>query len=221
MKNSIIIFSGILLLSMFGCEMSNDADLKSENLTQKVTLLKSIDTDGNVTEVPFTRAARTNNLGINARKSEGNVMVNGHMDYFPNDSDNTWKKSLNANGNATSGKGQVEVKSNFWGDIHGSVICTYAEGNDAVVAMYITNEKESLNPVYTKGKIVWFRLIDNGEGKNAPADQHYNRVWYTTEEFESIEDAQVYILEEVSCLDILENFWGTPVDIQEGNFQVK
>ncbi|MBN3522016.1 hypothetical protein JYB62_18575 [Algoriphagus lutimaris] len=221
MKNFSIIFSCLFLLIVSGCEMSNEEGLTSDPTMMKSTnILNTVDFDGNIKQVPIQPTSQSKKAsGIQSRRAE--VMVNGHMEYFANDSENTWKKSLNASGNATSGKGQVEIKSNFWGDVHGTVLCTYAEGNEVVVAMFITDSKEDLNAWYQDNTVVWFRLTDNGEGNGATPDQHYNTIWYYPGAFDTIEDAQDVIANNFTCQDLFGYGWGTPVDIKEGNFQIK
>jgi hypothetical protein len=207
------------LIIISGCEMSSEVDVQSDSLKNGAQVLNSIDLDGNTNQELIQPSSRSSKSpDANARKTE--FMVSGHMEYYPNDSENTWKKSFNASGNATSARGQIEVKSNFWGDVHGTVLCTYAEGNDAVVAMYIT-KADNLNLWYNEGTIVWFRLIDNGEGSKAEADQVYSNIWYTDVSFDTIEDAQDYILNTLSCQDLFGFNWIIPRDIQERNFQIK
>lgn len=222
MKNFSIILSCAFLLIISGCEMSGEVDNTSDPTMKITNILNTVDLDGNIKEFevqPNSSTRKTTNN--NARKGDGTVSINGHMDWYPNDSENTWKKSLNAiNGDATSGKGQVEVKSNFWGDVHGSVMCAYSEGNEAVVAMFITKAPDEMNVWYNEGSIVWFRLTDNGEGNNAPADQHYNTIWYYAGNFETIEEAQDFLMD-YTCEDLFGYGWGTPRDIAEGNFQIK
>lgn len=222
MKNFSKIFAFAFLIMLSGCEMSSEIDKPSDPTLKITNILNTVDFDGNMKQVEvqpnFSNGKATNS---NARKGDGTVSINGHMDWYPNDSENTWKKSLNAiNGDATSGKGQVTVKSNFWGDVHGSVMCAYAEGNEAVVAMYITQAPDEMNVWYNEGSIVWFRLTDNGEGKNAPADQHYNTIWYYPGNFETIEEAQDFLMD-YTCEDLFWYGWGIPRDIAEGNFQIK
>lgn len=220
MKKSSVILSGVFLLSLFGCEISSNSDGPSDLMAKKVNLLNSMDTEGNLNQMPIELKPLDNTKEISARKYEDGVTVRGHMDWYPVDSESTWKISVNATGNATAGNGQFEMKSTFWGDFHGSVLCTYAEDNVAVYAIYITDLKTP-SFVFEEGKIVLFKLIDNGEGANSPADQHYNTAFYTPEEFETIEDAQEYLANNHNCESLFGFYWGFASDIQEGNFQVQ
>lgn len=209
-----------MLLFCFGsCDFSNDAELLKDDVasTKGPSILKSMDKSGKITESPIIHSTIISNA--NAKVTP--YKASGHMDWFPFDSESTWKKSLIAIGTETTGKGNVEISSTAWGDVHGTVLCIYAEETEAVVAMWITNEKEIGHEVYEMGRIVWFRLIDNGEGSNYPPDQHYNTVYYTTETFATEEDAQLHIMG-ITCKDLFLNYnWGYPGEIYEGNFQVK
>lgn len=225
MKKLSIVFFVSLIFAFTGCEISEEVDLQKDQVSvaNYSGYLNAIDTDGKITQVPMTSPRSQSSLGINARKSEGTVKVSGHMEFFPNESDFSYKKSFNAIGTATDGKGQVESSFTNWGTVHGSVLCAYSMGNEAVVAMYIDRPKETLEEVYDEGRIVWFRVIDNGEGANDPKDQFYGRHYYSLDQFETIEDAQDHLINnEVSCQDFFDIYeWINPTDIKEGNIQVK
>ncbi|NNF34532.1 MAG: hypothetical protein HKN68_10510 [Saprospiraceae bacterium] len=223
MKNLFFLLLHVCLFSIVitGCETS-EVNSPVETPDTSILEMVSIDTDGNVENHVIDQSEVNKFRRINTTRSRGATKVRGHMDWFPNDSENTWKKSINATGTATEGRGQIEIKSNFWGDVHSSVLCVFADGGEAVVAMYIENAKEVLHPVYEEGRIVYFKLADNGEGNNDPADQHYNTVRYYTQKFDTREEAEVFFEEEAATCEFMfyNRSFGTASDIREGNFQV-
>lgn len=88
--------------------------------------------------------------------------------------------------------------------------CLLVEGNHAVVGARITEVGDPDFDFFI-GQYLYFQVIDNGEGSNAPEDQMYTTVFI--EEFLDCEQMCP------SCVDYEE--FGPPVEISSGNIQVK
>ena len=86
--------------------------------------------------------------------------------------------------------------------VHGTIDCMTIEGNQATMSGVATHSDIEGYPV---GSPFWFRVVDNGEGKNSLADQ-FSDVWGSRTSFPCTDDVP----------------W--PIDmfhIEKGNVQVK
>ena len=100
-------------------------------------------------------------------------------------------------------KGSIEFKCRqpWSGRVHGRIDCMTIEGNQATISGFATHSDIE---GYPPGSFFWFRVVDNGEGKNSPADQ-FSDVWG--------------VPEWISCNETLPIAFDM-FDIEHGNVQV-
>ncbi len=115
--------------------------------------------------------------------------------YFQNFS---FQAQENPDGSIT---GSIEFKCRIPGSgrVHGTIDCMTIEGNQATMSGFATHSDIE---GYPPGSFFWFRVIDNGEGDNSPADQ-FSDIWGVPEGH--------------PCT---ESLTGDMFDIENGNVQV-
>jgi hypothetical protein len=118
--------------------------------------------------------------------------------YFQNFS---FQARENQDGSIT-GSIEFNCRQPWSGRVHGTIDCMTIVGNQATMSGVATH---SDIPGYPPGSIFWFRVVDNGEGNNSPADQ-FSDVWG--------------LRNSIPCTDDLS--WSYDMfDIEHGNVQVK
>ena len=218
-------FIAIAALIIISCDDSSDINSPIEEAPLTEAFINSIDIDGNITQMAVNSSEVRKDRRIVATRSSGTTRASGHFEWNTNSPDFTWKQSFNARGDATSGRGQIEVKFNNTAnetnrDHHGTILCVYADGGEAVVAYYIDRVKGEPAGAYQEGQVVWFRVIDNGEGNNDPDDIIYGLRYYWPNSI-SFEEAQDLVTI-YSCQSLFEDYnWTVPNPIAEGNIQVQ
>ena len=120
--------------------------------------------------------------------------------YFQNFS---FQARENQDGSIT-GTMEFNCRQPWSGRVHGTIDCMTIVGNQATMSGVVTH---SDIPGYQPGRLFWFRVVDNGEGNNSPADQ-FSDVWGLPEGIS------------IPCTESLPiNF--DMFDIEHGNVQVK
>lgn len=93
---------------------------------------------------------------------QGTLLFDGQRQIF----------SFHARDNNGTVSGKIQVVDKKWDIIYRGVInCMVVNGNVATLSGEITRDSEGILEEYPDFKYFWFRVIDNGEGANAPSDE--------------------------------------------------
>lgn len=102
-------------------------------------------------------------------------------------------------------KGSYEVRAHAFDiRLHGNIDCLSISGNSAIMSGVVTH---SNFPPFPVGIDAWFRVVDNGEGANAPADEWTDLFVFSTNDCTSPEP--------------FDGFPAPLIPIEAGNIQVK
>lgn len=188
-KNLSLIAIAALVSTVFftGCEKSEDEAIsstatQSEMEANTVYMLNgdgfeklSIEELGSESIQPSS--AKTNN-------SKGFGHVNAHFSIQKNTAlgmDATFQLNATENNNGVSGSGIGWITQTMGGveykyQVNTDAVCMYTEGNEAVVVGKITKVTGNVPAFFPgPGNLISIKVIDNGKGKDSPADQYnYN-----------------------------------------------
>ncbi len=221
MKNLCYLFAILFIVPLLlaSCHKDGSDFNLQENQTKEV-ILNASDINGNTEQVKVVISPKDATL---TTRSDHKTSVKGHFNsYYGEEDEFYWRQSTNASQEGDMVSGNVEMKTNFWGSFNGRVLCTYAEGNEAVVCAIITVAQDSMRTWLTEDAIVWYKVKDNGEGDEDPADQHWSGLYYLVNWSDEFETPEEYIAS-FPCSDAYNLNWDFtfPKDIEGGNIQVK
>ena len=145
--------------------------------------------------------SKTTNNDLFAKKKVSSVVGTGSTLIADNVRHYAFHASIDENGDVSGTMQFNNQAGNI--NLHGDIYCLNILNDNSAVLNGITTNVNEDNPGGVQvGQEFWFKIIDNGEGKNAPADQFSN-----------------FILTSLPCgFDL---FGITMNDILNGNIQVK
>ncbi len=215
MKKTIYFFSALIVLFLFNsCQDEGPLGMQDEQPTAEFTINTS-DMAGNLVDHSTLETKEfPQSRDLSTARARNQVMVSGHFSTVTSNSLYSYKV-LGNNGGL---HGQVEVNSPTLGHIHGEVIggCVNLETGEGGIVFLITQSREE-GTFFAVNDIIYSYINDNGEGANAPTDQHQStltRVRDWEGSFENPED----ILDFWPCDQFFTGIW---VDIANGQVQVK
>lgn len=214
MKNLFYLFFTVILISLCISCQDDGLSVQDEQPSAEFSINTS-DMEGNL--IDHSTLQTTNfpqSREMSTMRERNQAMVSGHFTTVTSGSLYSYK----ALGNNAGLHGQAEINSPTLGHVHGEVIggCANLETGEGGIIFLITEVKgEEL--FFGLNDIVYSYINDNGEGANAPSDQHQStltRVRNWEGSFETPED----LLDFWPCDTFYTGNW---VDIANGQIQVK
>ena len=141
--------------------------------------------DGSIEQIDLD--ALENNPEVTFRNGNGNPHVNAHYSWQPGNSyyvkTTTWQFNATENNQGTNGVGHMW---RTWGDegefayhviLDADCLFTNEEGEAIFVGVVTEVTGEFPPSAPNPGARMWVRVKDNGQGPNAPLDQHKGLIW--------------------------------------------
>ena len=180
----VILSMSVALLMLAGCS-SEKADTQIEQQTGDLIYIETFDGDNLVSQaisLDELQSTYGNSSAVETRANDNSVHTHGEVHAYGG---NTFSFSGTQNNGGTHGSAEIDYTSNFTGEnAHViletlTVIAANIGGKDA--AVYGGTITEVIENTFAPGsnscenwglgQNVWFAVLDNGEGINAPADQ--------------------------------------------------
>lgn len=147
-----LVFSCILLLTVINVTGCNEELAPTENSSALLEIA------GNDVSGPLNVGPSANGSAI---LSEEDLF--GYFQNFSFQAKENWDGSIT---------GSIEFKCRIPGSgrAHGTIDCLTIEGNEAILSGVITQTDKNLD-FLPENVPFWFKVVDNGEGNNYPADE--------------------------------------------------
>lgn len=143
--------------------------------------------DGSIQQIDLDALENNPDLTFRNGNGNGNAHVNAHYSWQPGNSylvkTTTWQFNATENNQGTNGTGHMW---RTWGDegefayhviLDADCLFTNEQGEAIFVGVVTEVTGEFPPSAPNPGARIWVRVKDNGQGPNAPLDQHKGIVW--------------------------------------------
>jgi len=173
MKKLVLSMSiGLLLLA--GCSIEK-SDTQIEEITGDIAFVLNSSGESLVLEAVSLDEIQKNNSNAYTTSARGNS-AHTHGDYNDGMISLSWSGTQNNGGTHGSGVAELLIGEPFgFVSLTMETECVIVEGNEAVYGGTFTEVLNNPFPPggpFDVGNIIYFKVIDNGQGNNASPDQH-------------------------------------------------
>ena len=169
MKKTILLATiGLLLIS--GCSMEKD-DTQTEKQNRDLVYVFNSNGENLVLEESSLDKILSNKSNTKVHTNRGNS-AHTHGDYNDGSISLSWSGTENNGGMHGSAIFELLIEDPFgFVSLTMETECVMVEGNEAIYGGTFTKVLNPAGP-FMVGNIMYFKVIDNGQGNNASPDQH-------------------------------------------------
>ncbi len=212
MKMHLLLFSAILLFSFSSCTTDNTIEEIEASTKIKTLDIGSIDDEGNISTQKIVIDPSLTLPQSAAPRNGGKQKMTGDFTYASGTS-----YEISAIENSGGIHGETLINRSTGAITKMETICVCTEGNEGIFGSIVT---EIIEPGFLElDYIVFSKLIDNGEGGNAPKDQTGAFLWYYFDWWNSYDSVEEFLVD-VNCSNFALSF-GSRIEIETGQIQVE
>ncbi|NNF33993.1 MAG: hypothetical protein HKN68_07785 [Saprospiraceae bacterium] len=203
----------VLLLLIGSCQKDGNLGLQEEQTQNNLSISAVTENGTIVNQLDLQSEEFPQSREVSNMRAKNQAMVSGHFKTATSNS----LYSFNVIGNRGGIHGQAEINSPTLGHAHGRVIGGCIGEGEGGVVFLVTNVRSD-DSWFGLNDLIYFYVKDNGEGNNAPIDQHQTTIT------KLLNWALFYDTPEDALVDFpcgVTGYTGNYIDIATGQIQVK